>query len=88
MFCVINATVNTLTERFLRDEKILLLSSSVVYLSFAILNTVENKKSAIKILVYSCVNDISQMDVIFSATFITSGLERFTKVASRVLLAF
>ena len=88
MFCVINATVNTLTERFLRDEKILLLSSSVVYLSFAILNTVENKKSAIKILAYSCVIDISQMNVIFSATFITSGLERFTKVASRVLLAF
>ena len=85
MFCVINAKVNTLTERFLRDEKILLLRSSVVYLS---LNTVENKKSATKILVYSCVIDISQMDVIFSATFITSGLERLTKGASRVLLAF
>ena len=85
MFCVISATVNTFTERFLRDEKILLLSSSVVYLS---LNTVENKKSATKILVYSCVIDISQMDVIFSATFITSGLERFTKGASSVLLAF
>ena len=48
-----------------------MLSSSVVYLS---LNTVENKKSATKILVYSCVIDISQMDVIFSATFITSQL--------------
>ena len=56
-----------------------MLSSLVIYLSFAILNTFENKKSAIKILVYSCVIDISQMDMIFSATFITSGLERFTK---------
>ena len=65
MFCVINATVNTLTERFLRDAKILMLSSSVVYLSFAILSTFENRKGVIKILVYSSVIDINQMNVIF-----------------------
>ena len=86
MFCVINATVNTLTERFLRDEKILMLSSSVVYLSFAILSTFENRKGVIKIVVYSSVIDINHLDVILFAMIITSGLERFTKGASRVLI--
>ena len=73
MFCVINATVNTLTERFLRDEKILTLSSSDVYLSFAILNTFEKMKGVIKILVYSSVIEIDQMDVILFKMNITSG---------------
>ena len=73
MFCVINATVNTLTERFLRDEKILTLSSSDVYLSFAILNTFKKMKGVIKILVYSFVIDINQMDVILCTMNITSG---------------
>ena len=73
MFCVINATVNTLTERFLRDEKILTLSSSDVYLSFAILNTFKKMKGIIKILVYSSVIDINQMDVILCTMNITSG---------------
>ena len=73
MFCVINATVNTLTERFLRDEKILTLSSSDVYLSFAILNTFEKMKGVIKILVYSSIIDINQMDVILCTMNITSG---------------
>ena len=41
------------------DEK--MLSSSVVCLSFTILNTFEAKKGIIKILVYSSVTDISQM---------------------------
>ena len=73
MFCVINATVNTLTERFLRDEKILTLSSSDVYLSFAILNTFKKMKGVIKILVYSSVIVSNQMDVIFCTMNITSG---------------
>ena len=73
MFCVINATVNTLTERFLRGEKILTLSSSDVYLSFAILNTFKKIKGVIKILVYSSVIDINQMDVILCTMNITSG---------------
>ena len=73
MFCVINATVNTLTERFLRDEKILTLSSSDVYLSFAILNTFKKMKGVIKILVYSSVININQMDVILCTMNITSG---------------
>ena len=83
MFCVINATINTLTERFLRDEKIHMLSSSVVYLSFAILNTFKNKKGVTKILVYS---SVVVMDVILFAMVITSGLERFMKGAARVLI--
>ena len=45
VFCEINATINMLTERFHLDEKILMLSSSVVCLSFIILNTFENKGS-------------------------------------------
>ena len=53
-----------------------MLSSSVVCLSFTILNTFENKKGIIKILVYSSVIDIyNQMDVIFFTIIlvITSG---------------
>ena len=75
MFCVINATINTLTERFLRNEKIHMLSSSVVYLSFTILNTFKNKKGVSKIIAYSYVIDINQMDMILFAMIITSGLE-------------
>ena len=82
MFCVINATVNTLTERFLRDEKILMLSSSVVYLSFAILSTFENRKGVIKILVYSSVIDINQMDVIFNVHFFGMTTSRGRAIVS------
>ena len=46
------------------DEK--KLSPSVVCLSYAILNTFENKKGIIKILLYSSVIDIyNQIDVTF-----------------------
>ena len=48
---------NTLTKRFHRDEKILILSSSVVCLSFTILNIFENNRGLVKILVYSFVFD-------------------------------
>ena len=67
MFCEINATINKLTERFHLDEKILMLSSSVVCLSLTILNTFENKGS-IKIVFffYSTVIDINQVDVNFA----------------------
>jgi len=90
---VINATINTLTERFLRDEKIRMLSSSVVYLSFAIFNTFDNKKGVIKIVVYSSVIDINQMDVILFAMIITSGLERvyegcFTRFDQIITVSF
>ena len=60
-----------------------MLSSSVVCLSFTILNTFENKKGIIKILVYSSVIDIyNQMDVIFFTIIlvITSGWEQFAKL--------
>ena len=53
-----------------------MLSSSVVCLSFTILNTSENKEGFIKILVYSSVIDIyNQMGVIFFTIIlvITSG---------------
>ena len=54
-----------------------MLSSSVVcFISFTILNTSENKKGIIKILVYSSVIDIyNQMDVITFTIIlvITSG---------------
>ena len=52
-------------ERFYwSDEK--MLSSSVVCLSFTILNTFENKKGIITILVYSSVIGIyNSIDVIF-----------------------
>ena len=52
---MIIATVNTLTKRFHREKKILMLSSLVVCFSFTILNVFENKKGIIKILVYSSV---------------------------------
>ena len=65
LFCKINAIINTLMERFHRDEKILMLSSSVVCLSFTMLNIFERRKVLRKILVYSSVIDINQMDVNF-----------------------
>ena len=71
MYCAINATINTLTKRFHRDEKILRLNSSFVCLFFTILKVFENKKDVIKILVYSSVIDINQMDVIFFAIIIS-----------------
>ena len=57
--------IKTLKEQFHCDEK--MLSSSVVcLLSFTILDTFENKKGTIIIiLVYSSVIDINQLDVIF-----------------------
>ena len=46
---MINAT--TLTERVLRDDKIILfISLSVICLSFTILNNFENKKGVIKVI--------------------------------------
>ena len=71
VYCTINATINTLTKRFHRDEKILRLNSSFVCLFFTILKVFENKKDVIKILVYSSVIDINQMDVIFFAIIIS-----------------
>ena len=50
---MINVTIKTLREPFHCDKK--MLSSSVVCLSFTILNTFETKKGIIKILVYSSV---------------------------------
>ena len=47
--------------------EVTLFSSSVVFLSLTILNTFENKKGIIKILVYKSVIDIIQIDVIFFA---------------------
>ena len=38
LFCTINATINMLTKWFHHDEKILMLSSSVICLSFTVLN--------------------------------------------------
>ena len=54
------------------EKKILMLSSSVVCFSFTILNIFENEKGIIKILVYSSVIDINQMEGIF-ATIITGS---------------
>ena len=72
VFCVIKATIDTLRERFHRhDEKILMLSSWVVCLSFKILNTFENEKGIVKILVNSFVIDIHQIDMIFFAIITT-----------------
>ena len=53
--CVINAMINMLTEQFDCDEKILMLSLSIVCLSSTVLNAFENKKGIIKILVYSSI---------------------------------
>ena len=61
-----------LMKRFHREKKILMLSSLVVSLSFTVLDVLENKKGIIKILVYSSVIDINQMDVIF-AIITTNG---------------
>ena len=58
VYCTINAAINTLTKRLHRDEKILILSSSVVCLSFTILNIFKNKKGILKILFCSSVFDL------------------------------
>ena len=71
VYYTINATINTLTKRIHRDEKILRLNSSFVCLFFTILKVFETKKGVIKILVYSSVIDINEMDVIFFAIIIT-----------------
>ena len=63
---------NTLTKRIHCESKILMLSSSIVCFSLTILNVFENKKGTIKILVYSSVIDINQIEVIF-ATIMTGG---------------
>ena len=61
-----------------------MLSSSVCCLSFAILNTFEDKKGIIKILVTNSAIDINQIDVILFAIIVTSVYhERFAKGASR-----
>ena len=52
MICVINAMINMLTEQFDHDEKILMLSLSLVFLSSTVLNAFENRKGIVKILVY------------------------------------
>ena len=44
-----------LMKRFGREQKILMLSSSVVCLSFTILDVLKKRKGIIKILVYSSV---------------------------------
>ena len=49
-----------------------MLSSSVVCFSFTILNIFKNEQGIIKILVYSFVIDINQMEGIF-ATIFTGG---------------
>ena len=46
-----------LTKRFHNDEKLLILSSSVVCLSFTILNIFETNRGLVKILVHSFVFD-------------------------------
>ena len=61
-----------LMKRFGREQKILMSSSSIVCLSFTILDVLKKRKGIIKILVYSSVIDINQMDVIF-AIITTSG---------------
>ena len=50
-----------------------MLSSWVVCLSFKILNTFENEKGIVKILVNSFVIDIHQIDMIFFAIITTRG---------------
>ena len=59
--------INTLTKTFNHNEKILMLSSSLVCLSFTILNFFENNRGIIKILVYTSVIDIIQINVILFA---------------------
>ena len=71
LFCTINATIiNMLMKRFHHDEKILMLSSSVICLSFTVLNIFKRRKVSRKTLVYSPVIDINQMDVIFCNKYI------------------
>ena len=55
MVCVINAMINMLTEQFDHDEKILMLSLSLVFLSSTVLNGFENRKGIVKILVYGSI---------------------------------
>ena len=58
---MINAT--TLTGRVLRDDKIILfISLSVICLLFTILNNFKNKKGVIKVLVYSFVIDVNEIE--------------------------
>ena len=49
--------INILTEQFDRDEKILMLSLWLVFLSSTVLhvNVFKNKKGIVKILVYSSI---------------------------------
>ena len=51
--------INMLTEQFDHDEKVLMLSFSIVFLSSTVLNAFENKKGIVKILVYSFITIIS-----------------------------
>ena len=44
-----------LMEQFDHDEKILMLSLSLVFLSSTVLNAFENKKGTVQILVYSSI---------------------------------
>ena len=56
MVCVINAMVKImLMEQFDHDEKILMLSLSLVFLSSTVLNAFENRKGIVKILVYGSI---------------------------------
>ena len=67
-----HATISTWRERFHRDTELLCLAVPLFFfccffLSLTILNTFENKKGIIKILVYKSVIVIIQIDVIFFA---------------------
>ena len=59
-------------KRFHHEKKIFMLRALVVCFSFTTLNISENKKGIIKILFYSSVIDINEMEVIF-ATIMTGG---------------
>ena len=61
VFYVISVPINTLTERFHRNEKILTLSLSFVCLPY----TFENKKGIINIIVDSSVIDINKIEWFF-----------------------
>jgi len=77
VFCVINATINTLTERFIvwweTHVKLVGCLFIIQYFNY----TFEYKEGIIQIMVYSSVIDINQTDVIFFAIkiikLITSG---------------
>ena len=72
MYDQCNNNINTLKKRFHHEKKILMLRALVVCFSFTTLNILENKKGIIKILFYSSVIDINEMEVIF-ATIMTGG---------------